>query len=116
YAVAENQTKCLPILEALLHKWPFVAELAISGEDPVPLNRYCQYVACACLYSLFEDKHHSVLFVRESAAHPLIGAVMAATQALRSQAAAITLDVLSWPIGQPIVISDGVKTFKALFG
>ena len=45
YAVVEDQTRCLPLLEALIQKWPYVADLSIREGDPATLDRYNQYVA-----------------------------------------------------------------------
>jgi hypothetical protein len=116
YAVVESHTRCLPLLEALIEKWPFLSNVPILGNEPSTLDRYSQYIGSACLYCLFEHPGPSLLVVRESDAQPLVCSVMAAIQALRNEAAAAALDVITWPAGQPITISDGVKTFKATYG
>lgn len=115
YAVVENQTRCLPLLEGLIQEWPYLADLAIREAEPSTLDRFSQYVAGACLHSLFENGSASLLVLRESAAHPILCAFMSAICMLRKEAAAIDMDVITWPAGQPITISDGVKTFKAVF-
>jgi uncharacterized membrane protein YkvA (DUF1232 family) len=115
YAVVENQTRCLPLLEVLIQRWPFLSDLAVWAHEPSTLDRYSQYVASACLYCLFERPAPSLLVLRESAAQPLLCAVMAAIHALRQEAAAASQDVITWPVGQPITISDGVKVFKATY-
>ena len=116
YAATESQTRCLPLLEVLLGKWPFVADLPLVGPGPAPLDRYGQYIACACLYSLFEVSGHSELVVRQNAAHCIISSLMVAVEASRKEAKAADLDVETWAEGQAITISDGTKTFKAKYG
>src|SRR5581483_1431651 len=51
YAAVESQTRCLPILEALIHRWPFVADLAVLDGGSARLDRFCQYVVSAALQS-----------------------------------------------------------------
>src|SRR5262249_20783810 len=60
YAAIESQTRYLPLLETLLEKWPFVADLPFIGPGPAPLDRFGQYVACAFLFSLFETPERSM--------------------------------------------------------
>lgn len=116
YAAVESQTRCLPILDGLLQRWPFVADLAVLDGGQSSLNRFSQYVACAILHSLFSDSpRRALLVVRETGGYPLIGALMAAIECSRGQEAAPSSDIARWPIGQPITISDGVKSFKATF-
>jgi hypothetical protein len=116
YAVVEHQTRCLPLLEALIQKWPFIADLPILGGEPSALDRFSQYIVSACLHCLFEYVGPSLLVVRESVTHPLICTVMAAIHVLRKESAAAELDVITWSVGQPIMIGDGVKAFKATYG
>ena len=40
YAVVEGLTWCLPLLLAFLDQWPFVADLALAGTPPMPLDRF----------------------------------------------------------------------------
>jgi hypothetical protein len=42
YAVVEGLTRCLPLLLAFLDQWPFVADLALAGDPPMPLDRFSQ--------------------------------------------------------------------------
>ena len=45
YAI-ETQTSYLPLLDALLEKLPFVADLPLIGAEPSTFDRYSQYVTC----------------------------------------------------------------------
>jgi hypothetical protein len=64
-AVVEGLTRCLPLLLAFLDQWPFVADLALVGTSPMPLDRFSQYIACAGLNSLFGERQPGLLIVRE---------------------------------------------------
>ena len=85
YAVVEGLTRCLPLLLAFLDQWPFVADLAVAGAPPMPLDRFSQYIACACLNSLFAERQPDLLIVRESAGYGGIAALFAAVQCVRMQ-------------------------------
>lgn len=113
YAAVESQTRCLPLLEAMLRRWPFVgsAGLAASGSE---LDRYAQYVCCAALFTLFGPTS-GALVLRESGAFPIIAAVAAGLEAARLQAGNFAEELTLWEIGDPITISDGTTSFHAVF-
>ncbi|MEI9927828.1 MAG: hypothetical protein WDN44_09125 [Sphingomonas sp.] len=113
YAAVESQTRCLPLLEAMLRRWPFVgtAGLAASGTD---LNRYAQYVCCAALFTLFGPTS-GALVLRENGAFPIVAAVAAGLEAARLQADNFAEELTLWKCGDPITISDGTTSFHAVF-
>lgn len=113
YAAVESQTRCLPLLEAMLRRWPFVGSvgLAASGSD---LDRYAQYVCCAALFTLFGPTS-GALVLRENGAFPIIAAVAAGLQAARLQAGDFAEELTLWEVGDPVTISDGTTTFHAIF-
>lgn len=114
YAAVESQTRCLPLLEAMLRRWPFVgsAGLAASGSE---LDRYAQYVCCAALFTLFGPTS-GALVLRENGAFPIIAAVAAGLEAARLQADNFAEELTLWEVGDPITISDGTTSFHAAFG
>src|SRR5207248_358798 len=85
YAVVEGSTRCLPLLLSFLDQWPFVAELVFAGTPPAPLNRFAQFVACACLNSLFAERQPDLLILRESAGYGVIAAFLAPVPSARMQ-------------------------------
>jgi len=113
YAAVESQTRCLPLLEAMLRRWPFVgsAGLAASGTE---LDRYAQYVCCAALFTLFGPSS-GALVLRERGAFPIIAAVAAGLEAARLQAGNFAEELTLWEVGDPITISDGTTSFHATF-
>lgn len=115
YAVVKGLTRCLPLLLAFLDQWPFVADLALAGAPPMPLGRFGQYIACAFLNSLFGERQPALLIVRESAGYGAIAALFAAVQCARLQADELDAEIGTWRAGQPVIVSDGLKKFKASF-
>src|SRR5271166_3975925 len=115
YAVVEGLTLCLPLLLAFLDQWPFVADLALAGTPPMPLDRFSQYIACACLNSLFAERQPDLLVVRESAGYAAIAALFAAVQCARMQGDGLDAEIGTWRDGQSLIISDGQHKFKTLF-
>ena len=115
YAAISQQTRCLPIINSLLDRWPFVADLAVVGSPPLQIDPYSQYVACAALRSLFENSGFSVLVLRENAGYPAICALMAAIQCAKLQADGLQQEFLAWPIGTPVKIGDGSDQFRATY-
>lgn len=113
YAAVESQTRCLPLLEEMLRRWPFVgtAGLAASGTD---LDRYAQYVCCAALLTLFGPTS-GALVLRETGAFPVVAAVASGLEAARLQAGHFAEELTLWEIGDPITISDGTTSFHAVF-
>ncbi|CAM3276354.1 DrmE family protein [Asticcacaulis taihuensis] len=115
YSVVEGQTQCLPILEALTARWPYVADLAIYGSPKMPLSRFGQYVCVAALYSLFSQNKRTLLVLRDVSAFGTLAAFFGAIECASDEAQTVEQDIASWPINQNVVISDGVKQFKAVF-
>jgi hypothetical protein len=115
YAFVEKQTWCLPLLQALVEKWPFVADVALAGTPPMPLDRFSQYVAGACLHSLFTEGQPALLVLRENAGFGVIAAFFAGVQCARIQGDSLEEEIGGWPINQPVIVSDGQEQFKALF-
>ena len=115
YAAVEKHTQLLPLLQAFLQGWPFAADLALMNGGSRHLDRYSQYVACACLYSLFRQSQSSTLVLREVGAYGLIAALLTAVQCSRHQAERLEKSIGSWRVGQPIIISDGADKFKATY-
>lgn len=113
YAAVESQTRCLPLLEAMLRRWPFIgtAGLAASGSN---LDRYGQYVCCAALFTLFRPTP-GALVLREIGAFPIVAAVAAGLEAARLQAGNFAEELSLWEVGDPVTISDGITSFHALF-
>jgi hypothetical protein len=115
YAIVKGTARCLPLLLTFLDQWPFVADLALAGTPPMPLDRFNQYFTCACLNSLFAERQPDLLIVRESAGSCAIAALFAALQCARMQSDCLEAEISAWREGQPVVISDGQQKFKALF-
>jgi hypothetical protein len=115
YAVITHQTRCLPILDSFIEKWPFLADVALLGKQLQQLDLYSQYVAGACLHQLFEAKGPSLLILRESAAYGLICGFMAAVQCARLHSDALEREIGSWAKGQQVIIGDGSEQFRAVF-
>lgn len=115
YAAVESQTRCLPILEGMIRNWPFVADLAVLESGRVSLDRFSQYVVCAAMQSLFGDALAGVLVLRETGAYPLLAATMTAIECARRHTHHLGTEAASWPLGQPVFVSDGVTTFRATF-
>jgi len=114
YAAVESQTRCLPLLEEMLRRWPFVGTATI-GNSENNLDRYAQYVCCAGLFALFVQKS-GLLVVRENGPFPILAAVVASLEAARLQAGNFATELTLWKNGDPITISDGTTTFNAVFG
>lgn len=115
YASIEKQTRCLPILQGLLESYPYVADLAIVGSPARTLDLYGQYVVCATLDIIYDALRPVLLVIRESGPFAILAAFFAAVEAARRQARLERKRMDTWSIGQPIVISDGAKTFKVVF-
>lgn len=114
YAAVENQTLCLPILEALSKCWPFVATLGL-GAQGAPLDRFGRYVVCAALKTL-ATPGAGALILRETGPYPVIAAVAAAVEAVSTQAQAFEEEMDLWQPGCPVTIGDGTVTFNARWG
>lgn len=114
YASVAHRTRYLPLLTGLLVRWPFVSSLPIVGQSIRPLDRYAQYIACVCLHYLF-DRKRSLLVVRNNSVHCIIAAVMAAIETMRRETDLTNLGLSGWSSSQAITISDGTRTFKAIF-
>ncbi|MER8549922.1 DrmE family protein [Mesorhizobium sp. M0684] len=115
YAAVEQQTRCLPLLMGLLQGYPYVADLALTGTPPRPLDLYGQYVCCAALDALYEAVRPSMLVVREAGPFPLLAALFAAVEASRRQANLDRQRLTEWSVGQHIVVSDEVSAFKVVY-
>jgi hypothetical protein len=115
YAVVEGQTRCLPILNALLDRWPFVEDLALVSDPPMPLDFFSRYIACAGLNSLFSKDAPSLLILRESAGYAAVTAVLAAVNCACGQAEGLESEIGAFPVGQAVMVSDGRHHFKAQF-
>lgn len=115
FARVEQQTRCLPILNGLLADLPYVGEVALVGEPPRPLDLYGQYVVCAVLDSLRTDAAPTMLVVREVGPFAFLAAFFAAVRSSREEASIDRARLDAWPVGQPVVISDGANSFKAVF-
>lgn len=115
YAVVENQTRCLPLLRGMLQQFPFVADLALVGEPPEPLDCYSQYVASAVLEGLFNAAEPALLIVRETGPYCLIASFLAAVHAARMESNELPHPVQGWTIGDHIVVGDGADRFKATY-
>lgn len=114
YAAVENQTLCLPILEALSERWPFIATLGL-GAQGAPLDRFGRYVVCAALKTL-ATPGAGALVLRETGPYPVIAAVAAAVEAVSAQAQAFEEEMDLWQPGCPVTIGDGTITFHARWG
>jgi hypothetical protein len=115
YAAVESQTRCLPLLEAMLRNWPFVASSMLGADGKTTLDRYAQYVACSSLYTLFGPSSGS-LVLRDPGAFPVISAVAAGLELARLQVERFDEEIELWRDGDPITISDGTDVFRAVFG
>lgn len=114
YAAVENQTLCLPILDAMLHRHPFVATLGL-GAHGEQLDRFGRYVVCAALETVSSSRP-GVLVLRESGPYPIISAVAVAVETARSQAGMFETEMELWPDGCPVMIGDGTVNFHARWG
>jgi len=114
YSLVKQQTFFLQLLEAFLQKWPFVAQLSFLGPSRDPLDRYGQFIACVCL-DLLRETPTSLIVLRNNSAHSLIAAVMVAIESMTAETVAANLDVTDWRRGQAISISDGTKSFRAIY-
>lgn len=114
YAAVESQTRCLPLLEEMLRRWPFVGTASLGGSSN-NLDRYAQYVCCAGLFTLFVQTS-GALVLRENGPFPILAAVAAGLEAARLQASNFADELTLWKNGDPITISDGTTTFHAIFG
>ena len=116
FAVVEGLSLSrLPLLLAFLDQWPFVADLALVCTSLMPLDRFSQYIACAGLNSLFDERQPGLLIVRESAGYGAIVAICAAVQCAAMQGNGLDAEIGKWRKGQPVIISDGQQRFNALF-
>ncbi len=115
YAAVESQTRCLPLLEAMLRNWPFVASSLLDAEGRTTLDRYAQYVTCAALHTLFGPSAGS-LVLRDPGAFPLIAAIASGLELARLQVERFDDEMELWCDGDLVTISDGTDTFRALYG
>lgn len=113
YAAVESQTRCLPILEAMLARWPFIGTTGLGARGG-ELDRYAQYVACAALFFLFGPTS-GTLVVRDTGPFPILAAVAAALECAKLQAERFDAEMDVWPQGAPLTISDGTTTFHTEF-
>ncbi|MCW3835050.1 hypothetical protein ACFQ1E_01670 [Sphingomonas canadensis] len=114
YAAVENQTLCLPILEAMSRRRPFVATVGL-GTAGTPLDRFGCYVTCAALTTLAAPSA-GALVLREVGPYAVIAAVAAAIEGAVSQSDAFDQEMELWAQGCPVTISDGTVTFHARYG
>lgn len=114
YAAVENQTLCLPILDALSERWPFVATLGL-GARGAQLDRFGRYVVCAALKTL-STFGAGTLVLREAGPYPIIAAVAAAVEAVSAQAHVFEEEMELWKLGCPVTIGDGTVIFHARWG
>jgi hypothetical protein len=114
YAAVESQTLCLPILDGMLHRHPFVATLGL-GARGAQLDRFGRYVVCAALETLGAQRA-GVLVLRETGPYPVIATVAAAVEAATEQTLAFDEEMELWPEGCPVTIGDGTVTFHARWG
>lgn len=115
YAASAHETRCLPILEGLLRRFPHVGDVPLIGTPPRPLGAYTQYGVAAALHMLFDGDGSHVVSVLEAGPTPLLAAVFAAIECVRSHATDLDRDIASWPVGTPITLSDGTSTFRATY-
>jgi hypothetical protein len=115
YAAVESQTRCLPLLEAMLRTWPYIASSLLDAEGKTTLDRYAQYVTCAALHTLFSPSSGS-LVLRDPGAFPLIAAVASGLELARLQVERFDDEMELWSDGDLVTISDGTDAFRALFG
>lgn len=115
YAVVENQTRCLPILNHLLERYPFVAELALVGNPAQTLSKYAQYVGATALDVLFARRDPSMLVLRDAAPFGVLSGSLAAIQCARVQLEEDDQLNFSLHDGEAITISDGTVKFKAIY-
>ena len=78
-------------------------------------RQFSQYIACACLNSLFAERQPGLLIVRESAGYGAIAALLAAVQCAKMHGDGLDAEINTWREGQPVIVSDGQQKFKALF-
>ncbi|HVZ16543.1 MAG TPA: hypothetical protein VG897_05465 [Terriglobales bacterium] len=116
YAAVENQTRCLPLLDALLRDWPFVAETPILNGGGAVLDRFSQFVCCTALFALRQQQDNGMLIVREVGPYAILAALMTAIACAREEAKKAGQDAISnWKSGEPVTVSDGSSTFRATF-
>lgn len=114
YAAVEGQTLCLPILDAMSKRWPFVATLGL-GAKGAPLDRFGRYVACAALSTL-ANPQAGALVLREAGPYPVVVSVAAAVEAVASQSDLFDAEMLQWTEGCPVTVADGTAAFHARYG
>ncbi|WP_375428434.1 hypothetical protein [uncultured Sphingomonas sp.] len=113
YAAVESQTRFLPLLEAMLVRWPFIGTTGL-GSCGASLDRYGQYVACAALFTIF-GPGSGTLILRETGAFPTLCAVAAGLECTRIQSLKFDEEMALWPANSPVTVSDGTATFHATF-
>lgn len=114
YAAVENQTLCLPILEAMSRRHPLVATLGL-GPRGSQIDRFGRYIVCAALDTV-STAGAGTLVLREAGPYPILAAVASAVEAASAQVSAFDREMELWPIGCPIIIGDGAVTFRARWG
>lgn len=114
YAAVESQTLCLPILDAMSRRHPFVGTLGL-GARGAQLDRFGCYVVCAGLETLSSSKT-GALVLRDVGPYPIVSAVAAAVEAANVQAGAFDEELQLWPDNCAITIGDGTTVFHARWG
>lgn len=115
YAVVGSKTLCLPLLEAMLADYPFVADLAMVGDPLRPLDRFSQYVGCNALEALFASETPTLMVLRDGAAYSCVIALLAAIESARRQVRRAGPEFEGWTEGEHVLISDGAVTLKVTF-
>lgn len=115
YAAVESQTRCLPLLQTMLRRWPFIGSNMLGEDGNLPLDRYARYVTCSALFTLFGPTS-GCLVVRDPGAFPIIAAVASGLELARLQVGRFEEEIELWCEGDPITISDGTDVFRAAFG
>jgi hypothetical protein len=115
YAAVESQTRCLPLLQTMLRRWPFIGSNMLGEDGNLPLDRYARYVTCSALFTLFGPTS-GCLVVRDPGAFPIIAAVASGLELARLQVGRFEEEIELWREGDPITISDGTDVFRAVFG
>lgn len=115
YAASLHETRCLPILEGLLRRFPHVADVPLIGTPPRPLSAYAQYAVATALQALFDEGGAHLVSLRETGPTPLLAAVFAAIECVRSHAQDLDREIADWPLGTHMTLSDGVSTHRVTF-
>lgn len=115
YAASLHETRCLPILEGLLQRFPHVADVPLIGAPPRPLGAYAQYAVVAALQALFDEGGAHVISLREAGPTPLLASVFAAIECVRSHAQDLDREITDWPPGTHMTLSDGLSTLRVTF-